>query len=687
MAMRSSLFVVLLLHGLPGGATDSFEYCVIGAGPGGLQLASLLHSRARSYVVFERSSASGSFFETYPRHRKLNSFNKAGKLRHDQHSLLGGRRGVAVADFSRDAHPDAGDYAAYLRAYSRDLRIRYNSDAILTREGDGYRATVDGTEHRCAVAVVATGLGVPNRLYKMRGLEHVDEYATMSVDPRNYTNQTVVVLGAGNSGFETAQALADTAAHVWLVGRNRVALAMESRYSGDVRAGVNGILDSYQLKSLDAVAESPGVADPRRDTAVIRHGGTLRFVDPGWVRKFPRQQAWRRATARKHSRDWDVVAEIHPTIGAKWMMEGVVNSSNHSLFAGRPAMWDPGIWYSDRVISCHGFRFNHTVFSGSPTQICSRRPCGPVPLTKLIEPLMHSGKVAVANASYPTASYPVLSSGYEAVAYPGLYFAGVLMHGSDYKRSSGNMVHGFRHSVEALFNWLELTRHGSGWPANSHDVRFPAQLATVLLGMAGDAAASYSMHGELLDVVALHPNGTAASVEGVPRGLVDVVVPNPHMRLLVEFRWGENASAPPHQARERRVFLAAEIDRLQKELASLETAADVAKRMGESCNRSSEIAERKRLIGAVRHERRMTNNMPQLFGQGRHPLKQSDAARSYWLHPVVRCACREGDAREHHIAESADGEYDSMLHHVLPLVNFLQAEMEKCSNRTPDVDS
>ncbi len=72
------------------------DYCLIGAGPGGLQMGYFLQRAKRDYVIFERANTSGAFFVHYPRHRKLISINKrhTGKtnkefnLRHDWNSLL-----------------------------------------------------------------------------------------------------------------------------------------------------------------------------------------------------------------------------------------------------------------------------------------------------------------------------------------------------------------------------------------------------------------------------------------------------------------------------------------------------------------------------------------------------------------------------------------------------------------------
>ena len=52
------------------------EYCVIGAGPSGLQTALFLKQAGRDYVVLERNATAGAFFQRYPRHRRLISINK-----------------------------------------------------------------------------------------------------------------------------------------------------------------------------------------------------------------------------------------------------------------------------------------------------------------------------------------------------------------------------------------------------------------------------------------------------------------------------------------------------------------------------------------------------------------------------------------------------------------------------------
>ncbi len=50
------------------------EFCVVGAGPAGVQLAHHFQSVGADYIVLERGSAPGSFYATFPRHDQLSTY-------------------------------------------------------------------------------------------------------------------------------------------------------------------------------------------------------------------------------------------------------------------------------------------------------------------------------------------------------------------------------------------------------------------------------------------------------------------------------------------------------------------------------------------------------------------------------------------------------------------------------------
>lgn len=55
------LVVAILVVGVSASPKEH-EYCVIGAGPAGLQIGYFLHKAQRDYVIFEKSSAAGNRF-------------------------------------------------------------------------------------------------------------------------------------------------------------------------------------------------------------------------------------------------------------------------------------------------------------------------------------------------------------------------------------------------------------------------------------------------------------------------------------------------------------------------------------------------------------------------------------------------------------------------------------------------
>jgi hypothetical protein len=74
--MLDSLCCVMLFSAAAAAIIPSHEYCIIGAGPGGLQLGHLLLNSDRDYIIFDGSAGAGSFFEANPVHRTLISLNK-----------------------------------------------------------------------------------------------------------------------------------------------------------------------------------------------------------------------------------------------------------------------------------------------------------------------------------------------------------------------------------------------------------------------------------------------------------------------------------------------------------------------------------------------------------------------------------------------------------------------------------
>ena len=103
---------------------------------------------------------------------------------------------------------------------------------------------------RCSYLFSSVGLTKPY-VPKIEGIELAVGYEDVSIQPQDFDNKTVLILGKKQSAFETAKAIYGSTAEVYLMSPNRVRLSWESHYVGDVRAINAELVDAYQLKSLD----------------------------------------------------------------------------------------------------------------------------------------------------------------------------------------------------------------------------------------------------------------------------------------------------------------------------------------------------------------------------------------------------------------------------------------------------
>ncbi|XP_006890221.1 PREDICTED: FAD-dependent oxidoreductase domain-containing protein 2 [Elephantulus edwardii] len=448
------LLLALTLH--PGLALRPHrDYCVLGAGPAGLQMAYFLQQAGRDYVVFEHSAGPGSFFTRFPRHRKLISINKrhTGKvnaefnLRHDWNSLLSHDRRLLFRHYSRAYFPDASDMVRYLGdfAHRLGLHVLYNTTiAHVTLDKDGqawnghYFVLTDekGQTYQCSVLLVATGLSVPNQV-DFPGSEYVEGYASVSINPKDFEGQNVLILGRGNSAFETAENILGVTNFIHMLSRSRVRLSWATHYVGDLRAINNGILDTYQLKSLDGLLESN-----LEDLAIVK----------------------------------DPEGKFHITL--KFLVEEANQSAeavalpqdDNDNFALRVAY--------DRVISCLGWNFNFSIFNSS---------------------------LRLSSGSALSKKYPLIRPSYESKGTRGLFVLGTASHSVDYRRSAGGFIHGFRYTVRAVHRLLEHRHHSVAWPSTERPV---TQLTNAIIRRVNEASGLYQMFGVLADVVLLKENAT-----------------------------------------------------------------------------------------------------------------------------------------------------------------------------------
>ncbi|HJX27656.1 MAG TPA: NAD(P)-binding domain-containing protein [Thermoanaerobaculia bacterium] len=258
-------------HGVDRGAVD-FEYLILGGGPAGLQLGHHLSTAGHSYLILEAGDGPGNSFKQFPRHRTLISSNKVYtgyddpeiNLRWDWNSLLFDDGKLLFGDYSRKYFPPADKLVQYLGDYAECFNLNIRCKTRIERierlgEGraeDGFRLTDrEGNAFTCRRLIVATGFSRPY-LPEIPGVELAECYFDVSVDPEDFINQRVLIVGKGNSAFETADNLIETTAMIHVCSPSPLKMAWATHFVGHLRAVNNNFLDTYQLKSQNAVLDA-----------------------------------------------------------------------------------------------------------------------------------------------------------------------------------------------------------------------------------------------------------------------------------------------------------------------------------------------------------------------------------------------------------------------------------------------
>ena len=245
----------------------AYDYVVIGAGPAGLQTAYSLQQAGLDYLVLEGGEGAGTFYTKFPRHRTLISSNKVytgfddpeKNMRWDWNSLLTDSEEILFKHYSKAYFPKADDIVRYLgdfaRHYGLNVRYRTRVARVGKSAGEFTIAAEDGMQIRARRLIVATGYSRPY-LPPIAGIELAEVYTDVSVDPDDFINQHVLILGKGNSAFETADNLIPTAAVIHVASPSPLNLAWKTHFVGHLRAVNNNFLDTYQLKSQNAIIDA-----------------------------------------------------------------------------------------------------------------------------------------------------------------------------------------------------------------------------------------------------------------------------------------------------------------------------------------------------------------------------------------------------------------------------------------------
>lgn len=243
-----------------------YDYIILGAGPAGLQLGYFLQKEGHDFIIIEKNEVAGSFYKEYPRHRKLISINKVYtgyddkeiNLRYDWNSLLCDDDRFLFKNYSKEYFPDASLMVDYLRDFAEfyELPIQYGFHVATINKDQNFVVTdKTGRTLTCKRLIVATGWSKPY-IPKIDGIEHGVHYNDMSINKEDYIGKRLLIIGKGNSAFETADDLIGVTATTHVCSPTTIDMAWQTHYVGNLRAVNNNFLDTYHLKSQNAVLDA-----------------------------------------------------------------------------------------------------------------------------------------------------------------------------------------------------------------------------------------------------------------------------------------------------------------------------------------------------------------------------------------------------------------------------------------------
>ena len=281
---------------------DSYKIAIIGAGPAGLSAAARCAELDRkvgrktpSYILLEGFSAHAKTIQRYQKGKHVMA--EPGFL-----------------DLRSDVRFDAGSRESILSAWGDDLRklqvhVRYGAEcARISGARGAFVITLAGGETLVAENVVlAIGLeGNPRKLgapgEDLGGVQYQLD------DPKEFCDETIIVVGAGDSAIENALALAEQN-DVWILNRGKefsrakdanlnavlsVIADERSRLSCHYEASIKSITrEGTERRAFRAVVQTPSGDVPIDCDRVIARLGAIpprKFVESIGV-KFPNERA------------------------------------------------------------------------------------------------------------------------------------------------------------------------------------------------------------------------------------------------------------------------------------------------------------------------------------------------------------------------------------------------------------
>jgi len=371
---------------------ENINNIIIGAGPGGLQLAYYFEKYHIEYIILERNLTSGSRYENFPNSNELlsinkknnNSNNKEFNLRYDWNSLLNDEE-LLFKDYSDDYYPSNDDLHKYLNDFSSNfkLKIRYDQNVIkisYNKDLLNYNIETSSLIYTCQKLIIATGMSIPNipkckkYIRNQDNIKHYSEfpkkYFLDKTNLNNFKNKSVLLVGLGNSSLELANILNNYCTNILITGQQRD-FSIISHYDGDIRSKYMNFYDTFFLNNMNGI-----------DNKILTEKDVI---------------------IENKKKDTENYGKYYI----------LTNTEDGILFCN-------SIKYFDYIIYCTGYNFDMAIFDENLK-------------------IMMNGK------------YPRLKINYESINNNKLFFIGSLMHDIDCKKNSGGFIKGFRYLIKLFF--------------------------------------------------------------------------------------------------------------------------------------------------------------------------------------------------------------------------------------------
>jgi thioredoxin reductase len=246
------------------------DVVIIGGGPAGLLLASMLQQHGIAYRLLER----GKPAQTWRNMRQGMMLLSPSVPGTDWTSLTFDRPLWSLPGTKRP-FPSREDFLCYIESFVRENRIRVEDGTLAMRArrtSAGFVVETDKGEVGGRFLVIATGGSSEPVFPEASGI--ADNPAVIHshdfVDCMAYAGRRIIVVGGGNSAAELAIGLAGTASSVTLCSRNPLSYFSVTGELHDIRGTSESILKELIKFRIIKVRE----ADP--PAAVV--DGTVRFA-------------------------------------------------------------------------------------------------------------------------------------------------------------------------------------------------------------------------------------------------------------------------------------------------------------------------------------------------------------------------------------------------------------------------